>query len=231
MDEGPNQSKKQKQAKQSNGNEVHHGGSRKQRSDDLTLSVQLDDIKWHGVLHVPNYSGDGKLLAKIQSEGMTKILKVMSDSDMKDTEYKFSHDFTASQIDALDILKLSIDGLRPQQLQKSMTIDHLQGEATHTPIAGLTSFQDVLDLRLKQSLNEIQNLQSRLLEAQRCLLDTDTSNLASVTSFDSVLGTTITKQDQIMVEVLEAKKLKAVSYGTSLESYCEVYLKGNYLKR
>lgn len=233
MNSGANQPKKQSGQAQQNEQyqSVHQNGNRKTRTEDLTLSVHLDDIKWHGVLHVPRYSGDGKLVAKIQSEGMTKILKVTMDHDLKDTEYKYAHDFTASQVDALDILKLSVDGLRPHQLQKSLTINHLGGEKTHTPIAGLTSFQDILELRMKQSLDEIRNLQSRLLEAQRCLLDTDTNALASVTNFDSVLGTTITKQDQILVQVLEAKKLKAVSYGASLESYCEVYLKGSLLKR
>lgn len=221
-------SKKQKPTNQNNSSDqVHY--SRKQRTEDLTLSVQLDDIKWHGFLHIPQNSGEGKLVAQIQSEGMTKILKISLDQTMRDTEYKYSHDFTASQIDALDILKMSIDGLRPNQTTVSNS--HMQGEQIHISATGLSSFEDVLNLRLNQSLDEIQNLQSRLLEAQRCLLDTDTTNLASVTSFDSVIGTTITKQDQILIEVLEGKKLKAVSYGTSLESYCEVYLKGNYLRR
>lgn len=235
LDIGANQTKKQKSSQnhQSGSNEQmqYHNSLRKQRAEDMTLSVHLDDIKWHGVLHLPSYAGDGKLVAKIQSEGMTKILKVSMDNHTKFTEYKYSHDFAASQIDSLDILKLSVGGLRPNQLQKSISIDHLQSDQTHTPMMGLSSFHDVLALRLKQSFDEIQNLQSRLLEAQRCLLDTDISNLASVTSFESVLGTTITKQDQIIVEVLGGKKLKAMSYGSNLESYCEVYLKGSLLKR
>jgi hypothetical protein len=211
--------------------DTHSSGNMKSlsRNEESIVSVHFDDIKWIGSIPVQN-DGSGKLVAKIQSEGMTKVLKISPDESFISTEFKYGHDFTASQIDALDILKLSVDGLSPASLKNDISANALDKNILKSP--QLTNFQDVLYLRVKQTCDEIANLQYRLLEAQRHLLDVNTDLLASVLSFESVLGCTITHKDQILVHVLEGKNLKSSDmHIASPDSYCEIYLKGNLLQQ
>jgi hypothetical protein len=92
---------------------------------------------------------------------------------------------------------------------------------------GERAFEDIVALTMKDNLTRMQRVQARLISAQRELFDVDSSDLASYTKFESVLGHVIMQPHQIVVQVLEAEGLRASTmYGESLDSYCQIYAKG-----
>lgn len=191
-------------------------------NDSLIVPILFDDIGQCQL--VPVHDAEEKLVARVHSEGPTKILSISHEDGVQDFQVKFSSDFIAEQISSLNTLVTKL-----QELIRVTSDPRVVGRR------GVASTENLVTLTLADTLQDVQSKKHRLFEAQRALQNeefdhdpTKLQQLASNLSYDSILGPVVEKQNQIIVEVIEAKGLKPATLGGTEEAYCEVYLATDY---
>lgn len=176
-------------------------------SEKNTAMINFDVIGSEENIYVPGV--DGRLKAQIFSEGPTKVLKVFPAGQVQeDKELHFSIDFINAQIAILDDLLDKVNSV------------YLNG-----------SNQDQVVIRdlMNVAQDEIISKQHHLLQVQdhwdNRTTDDEKNGLTTRVPFQSLFGPLITRQDQLLVEVISTAGTKRMHIGGKNETYCELSLR------
>ena len=161
---------------------------------DLTPAVFIKMDKLGEVVEFPAYDAHkSKIFVQVKSYGLTKTLHVMCTRVYLPSELSYCAAFARGQLDTLEKLE-------------------------HKILVNV----DSADVTLKDSTAGLRSMQTQLLEDERQLGGGDNVRLSSGQAFVSTLGPTITRKNQLSIDIVEARELKAFM-GENV--YCKVYLK------
>jgi hypothetical protein len=169
--------------------------------------INFDDIGSEEYISVPGV--DGKLKAQVFSEGPTKVLKVFPGAfTQDDKELHFSIDFINAQL---------------------VVLEELLDKVNSVYLNGSNQDQVVIRDLLNGAQDDIVKKQHHLLQVQDQWVggttDDEKSCLTTRVPFHSLFGPLISRQDQLMVEVISTAGTKQISMGGKNETYCEVSLR------
>ena len=173
-------------------------------SEKYTELLNFDDIGSEEYISVPGV--EGKLKAQVFSEGPTKVLKVFPASSTQDeSELSFTIAFLDNQIAVLEKLAYNI---------KSSVGLYESSEG-----------QVILRDHMNDAQDEIIKAQLRLLEVGDEWASDERRMVTTCVPFQSLFGPIITRQDQILVEVISTAGTKQTTLGGNNETYCELSLR------
>jgi hypothetical protein len=180
-------------------------------SETFVTQVLFDEIGSKSVLGIPQLL-EKRLEISVSSNGPTKVLSISSESVFQEYELQYTLAFLAEQI--LIVSNLLSD-LREIKVQEE--------DASDFP-------PDLIERLLDdyvQVTKAKQETCKQIIVAEHFPTESAGKEqfLNNLVPFRSMLGPTITKTNQIVVEILQATGLRAAPLGGTDESYCEVSLK------
>jgi hypothetical protein len=179
-------------------------------SDIFVAQVLFDEIGSKSVLSIPQL--DKRLEISVNSNGPTKLLSISSETMFQECELQYTLEFLKEQI--LLVTNLLSD-LREIKIQEE--------DASDFP-------PDLIERLLDDYVQVTKVKQERCIDLVTTQYFPSESPareqfLHGLTPFRSMLGPTITKTNQILVEILQATGLRIAPLGGTDESFCEVSLK------
>lgn len=164
-------------------------------------------------------------IVKIDSEGPSKILRVMLDTqEIIERDLKYSDAMVSSQIDHLTIFQSCVKQIHSEVVVRTPLRRRLSSLVEFTP----QEVEAEMNSRIEQNLAEFtanafdgissvhKNLSQKMQDCLSC---------PSYSKFEDVLGLRISKRNQLFIEILQARDLPANSFSGLHDVFCKVYLK------
>lgn len=171
----------------------------------LITPVLFDEIGSKSLLSVPYL--EKKLELSVVSNGPTKQLIV--ESPFREYELQYALNFMREQIELISLLLTELEPFKSEDRFTPDCIENLlEKYVNHT--------KEKQDHCVTNILNPV--------AGEECPSSKE-HFLASIVPFTSMFGPMITRQHQIIVEVLQATGLPPAPLGGTDESYCEVSLR------
>ena len=197
------------------------------------VSVNVDKIGDHGVL-----GKEYPLHLVVDSEGPTKVFKIHPPDWTLISELSYCVTFAEKQLFVTEALINAVAST--QTLLRGASILNRDIDQSDN----VSSHPESFDARLRDGVGRLAAFQSRLMEAfasgdnlggglgsgssgTNMQLNSTTilSTLNSYQPFQSMLGPTITRKHQLLMDVIEARDLSATGYiGEARDVFCKAYL-------
>eukprot|EP01035_Chromulina_nebulosa_P017521 gene17521-23082_t len=187
---------------------------------DLSITeIYFDDIGQTKQLPLPR--SDARLLLEVKSQGPAKTLVISPDLNQLKYELKYTTIFVNEQI--LELNEFA-SRLRPL-LSETKSYGSVENILNSNMKIILQKFRDSQEALFNEYRNYMTRHSTESNKSSFPIYDNHIYKLTSYSPIESVLGLHISKQHQLLIDVLEAKDLMPFVAGKMEDVYCKIYLK------
>ena len=166
-----------------------------------------------------------RFIIKIDSEGPSKILRIMLDSaELIERDLQYSNYIVTSQLDALTTFRHELS--RVQSEVMSQAPFSMNRRYSHVP--ALQPQKSLINFKMEEKISELTEFAlAKIASLQKDILSSNSQlrDVPSFSEFSTLFREQISQKNQVLVEILQGRGLLATSFKGLLNVFCKVYLK------